>query len=205
MKINLDSPTQEVRIEVVPLVDVVFCILIFFILAAVGLTRQQAINLDLPQANTGTGQMREMLVVSIDPIGQTYVEKQPVSREQLAQILQNYNKTRPNGLIVLNASQMVSYNDVIQVLDLLRSVGGNRVALATQPTDSNPSAQPSAPPPAPATNPGMTNPVQPQIPANQGQSPGAGELSPINPAQPQVPLNPGQSPPSQSEPTPTSP
>lgn len=201
MKINLDPPMQDVRIEVVPLIDVIFCILTFFILAAMGLTRLQAINLDLPQASTGAAQMREMLIVSIDPIGQTYVEKQPVSREQLAQILRNYDKTRPNGLIVLNASQLVSYNDVIQVLDLLRSVGGSRVALATQPANSSPLAQPSG---TPTTTPGPTNSPQPQVPSNQGQAPGAGELAPINPAQPQIPLDPNQGP-TRQEPAPVTP
>lgn len=190
MKINLDRPAQEVRIEVVPLIDVVFCILIFFILAAVGLTRQQSINLDLPKASTGAAQMREMLVVSIDPVGLTYVENQPVSQAQLTQILQNYNRTRPNGLIVLNASQLVSYNNVIQVLDLLRSVGGDRVALATQPADPSPS--PSSPVSPPVGNPDLGNPAQPQ-PLNPGQSPG-GEIPLVNPAQPQVPLSPSQSP-----------
>ena len=54
---------QEVRIEIVPLIDVIFCILTFFILGAVGLSRQQAIGLDLPKAQTGTPQMREMLAI----------------------------------------------------------------------------------------------------------------------------------------------
>jgi biopolymer transport protein ExbD len=54
MKIDyLDDPNQNVHIEILPLIDVIFCILTFFILAAVGLTRQQAIDLDLPAANTG--------------------------------------------------------------------------------------------------------------------------------------------------------
>ncbi len=193
MKINLDPPVQEVRIEVVPLIDVIFCILIFFILAAVGLTRQQAINLDLPKASTGASQTRELLVVSIDPVGLTYVENQPVSREQLTQILQNYNKTRPNGLIVLSASQLVSYNNVIQVLDLLRSVGGDRVALATQPADPSPSPSSPGALPSPVRNPSLGNPAQPQL-LTPGQPSGEGEVPLANPAQPQVPLNPGQSP-----------
>lgn len=188
MKINLGSPVQEIRIEVVPLIDIVFCILIFFILAALGLTRQQAINLDLPKASTGASQMREMLVVSIDPVGLTYVENQPVSRQQLTQILQNYRQTRPNGLIVLNASQLVSYNNVIQVLDLLRSVGGDRVALATQPADPSPSPSSPGIPPGGA---GLGNPAQPQ-PLNPAQPPGGAEVPLVDPAQPQAPLSPSR-------------
>ncbi len=142
MKINVDSPSEEVRIEIIPLIDVIFCILTFFILAAVSLTRQSAINVDLPAAATGRPQMREMLVVSVDPIGQTYVEQQPVTRDQLYQTLLNYQQTNPQGLMVLYASRSTSYNDVVGVLDLLRSVGGNQVALATFPDPVNPAQQP---------------------------------------------------------------
>ncbi|MDS3860126.1 biopolymer transporter ExbD [Thermosynechococcaceae cyanobacterium BACA0444] len=135
MKVHLPNEGDNARIEMLPLIDVVFCILTFFILAAVALTRQQAISLDLPKASTSQAQSQKLLVVSIDPTGQTYVEQDPVNRDQLYERLLTYLRTNPQGLVVLRASQLVSYNEVIQVLDLLRSVGGNRVALATQPTD----------------------------------------------------------------------
>jgi biopolymer transport protein ExbD len=122
----------------IPLIDVIFCILTFFLLAALQLTRQQAVNVDLPQAETGTVQMQELkLFVSVDQLGQTYVDRQPVTREQLYQLLLTYKRARPEGLIVLSASKMASYNDVMQVLDLLRSVGGDRVALATIPSSGD--------------------------------------------------------------------
>lgn len=178
MKVNLEPTAPEVRIEIIPLIDVIFCILTFFILAALGLTRQQAISLDLPKATTGAPQVREMLVVSVDPVGQTYVEKEPVSRDQLKQILLNYTKTQPNGLMVLNASQLVSYNEVVQVLDLLRSVGGNRVALATAPEgNAQATPTPSILPPPPVSNPSL-DPVQPF------GSPGSGLGAPPLPSNP---------------------
>jgi biopolymer transport protein ExbD len=128
-----DNNNQEVRIEIVPLIDVIFCILTFFLLAAVGFSRQQAISLDLPKASTGKPQMREMLVVSLDDLGQTYVEKQSVTKTQLYQAIKNYHQINPKGLMVLNASRNSSYDEVIEVLDMLRQVGGDRVALATLP------------------------------------------------------------------------
>lgn len=133
MKPYYDNPDADVRIELIPLIDVIFCILTFFILAAVTLTRQTAINVDLPRAQTGATQLRELLIVSVDPIGQTYIEKQPVTQEQLYQAMINFRQTSNDGLVVLYASRAASYNDVVQVLDLLRSVGGSRVALATLP------------------------------------------------------------------------
>ncbi|QEQ00406.1 biopolymer transporter ExbD [Thermosynechococcus sp. QKsg1] len=152
VKIHLPSESENARIEMLPLIDVVFCILTFFILAAVSLTRQQAITLNLPQASTSQAQSQKMLVVSIDPAGQLFVDKDPVNRSELYERLATYLKTNPQGVVILRASQVVSYNEVIQVLDLLRSVGGNRVALATQPveqpvlrTETRPNPLPSPP------------------------------------------------------------
>lgn len=132
MKINLHTPIEEVQVPIIPLIDVIFCILTFFLLAALQFTRQQAINVDLPKASTGTTpEIRQTLIVTLDAVGQIYVEQDPVTRDQLYQRLQAYRQASPDGLMVLNASRTSSYNDVVQVLDLLREVGGDRVALST--------------------------------------------------------------------------
>lgn len=165
MKVDVDNTDPDVRVELVPLIDVIFCILTFFIVAAVTLTRQAAINVDLPSAKTGTTQMRQILVVSIDPIGQTYVEKEPVTQAQLTDSLVQFRKESPEGLMVLYASRASSYNDVVRVLDLLRSVGGTRVALATLPgsgqADQFPGLNPNDGQFNPSTLPGLTNPNSP--------------------------------------------
>ena len=135
MKVRLDSPVEEVQIQIIPLIDVIFCVLTFFILAALQFTRQQSINVDLPKANTGAApQIRQMLIVTVDPTGQIFVEKEQVTRQRLYQVLQHYHSSNPTGLLVLNASRSTTYNNVVQVLDLLRQVGGDRVALATLPS-----------------------------------------------------------------------
>ncbi len=218
MKINLDTPTEEVRIEIIPLIDVIFCILTFFLLAALQLTRQQAINVNLPQAKSGVPQMRDMLIVSLDDFGQVYLEKQVMmSKDQLSEGLKNYRATNPNGLMVLYAAKTSSYNDVIQVLDLLRSIGGDRVALATLPSASpqDPSSnnqgtqQPSLTPysgtnPVPPNPSGIPNPAQPQLPINPGTPSNGQGINPNYPSNlplsPNVPnpgatLAPGTSPP----------
>lgn len=175
----------EVRIEIIPLIDVIFCILTFFILGAVGLSRQQAIGLDLPRASTGAPQMREMFMVSLDDLGQLYVEKQPVSQDQMFNALQNYHQYNPSGLIVLHASRNASYNDVVQLLDILRTVGGDRVALATLPGDSQA---------APGANPnGFSNPnlgMPGMLPGNtfpNAPTPGMPNFNNPNPSNPDIP------------------
>ena len=140
MKLDIDNQQNDgVVIELLPLVDVVFCILTFFILAAVG-SRQQAISLDLPNANTGaalppaaltTG--RDRLYISVDPIGRIYLDQDPILEQNLLGLVSDFYTNNSEGIVVLYAAKDSRYDDVVRVLDVLRSVGGNRVALATLP------------------------------------------------------------------------
>jgi biopolymer transport protein ExbD len=151
--------------------------------------------LDLPKASTSNVQMREMLVVTIDSTGQTYVDKQIVDRVQLFQAVKTYHDQQPDGLLVLRAAQTAFYNDVVQVLDVLRAVGGDRVALATEPTTQVP-GQPTNPT-APGQNPSnLQNPVAPGL-----QSPA---LNPA-PGLPGAPVNPTDSNPGALQQVPTNP
>ncbi len=182
MKVKLDTPGEELQIQIIPLIDVVFCILTFFLLAALQFTRQQAINVDLPKASTGTDSAansqfkNNILPVTIDAIGLIYIEKEPVNREQLEARLKQYLQTNPDGILVLNASRTATYNDVIQTLDVLRKVGGNRVSLGIIPSSSQPVINSPRVPaiPLPSIPNNSTNPqINP-----------LGNLSPLPPANP---------------------
>lgn len=140
-----DSQESQSKIEILPLIDVIFCILTFFLLAAVNFSRQQAISLNLPQAKTGAPQMQDLLVVTLDEIGQLYVEKNLVSRSDLSWELKKFKQSDPNGLMVLYAAKNSTYREVVEVLDMLREVGGDRVALATLPYGSQPNTNSTTP------------------------------------------------------------
>jgi len=222
MKVNLHTPLEEIQVPIIPMIDVIFCILTFFLIAALQFTRHEAINVDLPKANTGTPSAASLkdksniLLVTIDAVGQTYIDKILVKREELQLDLQQYIQTHPSGTLVLNASRAATYNDVIQVLDVLRQVGGDRVSLGIIPGSSQPaknSANPANIPPVPNTNlpaPGsnLQLPSVPnQIPPANGLGGDQG-LSPINPdggglpAPPApVPVNPGNNPQSNFNPS----
>ena len=178
MKINLDTPSDEGRIELLPLIDVVFCILTFFILAALQLTRQQAITVDLPKASTGETQMQKMLIVGIDTQGRTYIDQQVLNVNQLEKQLKRFKRWNPSGLMVLYAPKDAKYNDVVQVLDQMRAVGGDRVALATLPSSAE-TPEPDNPNPAtPGTSPGTTPAPNLLLPAPTTIPPAANPFTP---------------------------
>jgi biopolymer transport protein ExbD len=218
MKVNLHTPIEEVQIQIIPLIDVVFCILTFFLLAALQFTRQQAINVDLPKASpssvSGITSQSGSLIVTIDAVGNTYIEKQPVKQEDLGQRLKEYLQANPSAVVVLNASRTATYNDVIETLDLLRRVGGDRVSLGIIPGPSQPSINLPNQPTVPSfpINPGAAPlPTTPPVPGINSE----GNLAPKFPLAPNSvpfpsisqppsgqgisPINPGISNPSASQ------
>ncbi|MGD1857290.1 MAG: ExbD/TolR family protein [Leptolyngbyaceae cyanobacterium] len=179
MKLDLDEQQTDIQIELLPLVDVVFCILTFFILAAVG-SRQQAINLDLPNASTGsalppaaltTG--RDRLYVSVDPIGRIYIDQDPILEQNLLGLIRDFYTGNSQGIVVLYAAKDSRYDDVVRVLDILRSVGGNRVALATLPAGTQSPTQDGLPGELPAD-------IQDLINGSGSSIPGSND--PLNPS-----------------------
>ncbi len=193
LRLRIESSSEDVRIEVVPLIDVIFCILTFFILAAVGLSRQQAISVDLPKAGTGTPQGREILAIALNESGQVFVDQQPVTTKDLfLQKLRDYHKNKPTGIMALYAPTNATYSQVVQVLDLMREVGGDRVALATIPGESQPTfgSTPGLPPATAVPGVPAYPEANPYDPYGTTKNP----ASQLNPTQPQLPGTPGQLP-----------
>ncbi len=177
MKIKLENDlNQAPRVEMIPLIDIIFCILTFFLLSGIKTAQQQSLNVDIPAAQTAVAeQTRDILIVSLDANGQAFIEQQPVPQlEVLLQQIKSYQVTKPNGSIVLYASKQVKYERVIEVLDLLRQAGGENVALATV-------NEPTAPPlPAGAVSPNPTGAATPSPPATAVPTPF--NLTPAPPA-----------------------
>ncbi|WP_404790092.1 biopolymer transporter ExbD [Altericista sp. CCNU0014] len=129
MKVYLEPDDLDVRIEIVPLIDVIFCILVFFILGAVTFARMEGLNVDLPQAGTAKTQFGDTLPVEVDALGQIKVRNTTISESQLTQLLAAYVGQNPEGIVVLQADKLVSYGQVARLIDTLQKVGGTRVAL----------------------------------------------------------------------------
>lgn len=181
MKINIDKNNEAPRVEVVPLIDIIFCILTFFLLSGLQMARQQAINVDLPKAKSAESQTRQMMIVSLDQDGQVFVEQQRYPQvEALYQATKAYRANSPNGSIVLYASKQVRYERVMEILDLLRLAGGDNVALATTNIEASPAPVINLPPsftPAPAPiqqvpnpNPSLL-PLPPSAPTPRSRNP----------------------------------
>jgi len=126
------------EVNLVPMLDVLMTVLTFFIIISMTLTGQQLPNLTLPlggdasEPDQSDGETKS-LIVGLDNDNQLLINQQPVSRSELSTEIQLYLSQNSEGMVVLKADQDLPYDEVVEVLRMLRDIGGDRVGLATQP------------------------------------------------------------------------
>lgn len=131
---NQNRSSSMPEVNLVPMMDVIMTILTFFIIVSMTLTNYQAVDVALPSAERGTSNERpkEPLIVGVDRQGQMVLNNATVNETQLAQQIVTYFQQNPNGSVVLKADKQLPYEKVVQVLGVLRDIGGDRVSLAIE-------------------------------------------------------------------------
>lgn len=127
-----EEPGSSRQINIVPMIDVIFAILTFFILSSLYLTRSEGLPVNLPQATTGEAQAQRQLVVTIDPQGTLFVDRQAIQIDALASALRTQVEAGGAPLVVINADSAVPHGRVVAVMDVARSIPGVKLAIATQ-------------------------------------------------------------------------
>jgi len=124
------------HLDLVPLMDVILTVLTFFVLSSLALTRQQAVDVNLPGTSAGATQQQtpDPFVVGMNQQGQILVGNKPASKDQLTQQMQSYLTKNPKGAVILKADRKLPYEQVVQVLGEMRDVGGDRVSLGVDQT-----------------------------------------------------------------------
>ncbi len=128
-----ESRSEEVFINLIPLVDVVLLLLIFFMLSTAFVTIRQGIKVDLPTTTTPQEKIEESIVVSITKYNQLYIGKEEVKEEDLVTLLKEEMKKRKEALILVNADKDVRHGQVVRVMDLARQAGARKLGIVTSP------------------------------------------------------------------------
>ncbi|MBD1873729.1 biopolymer transporter ExbD [Nodosilinea sp. FACHB-131] len=127
-----EEPEPPVQINIVPMIDVVFAVLAFFIVSSLFLTRNQGLPVVLPGAETAETQDQRQVVVSLNAAGELFVGERAVADEQLLEAVQTLGTLTNGGLVVIRADQSVSHGQVVAVMDQLRTLPGVQLAIATE-------------------------------------------------------------------------
>ena len=119
------------KIDILPMIDIIFSILAFLIISSLYLTRVETISIDLPKASNSIKQKNNFMKVSIDKFGNLFLDNENIQIEDLKVKVLNLIDESQN-LIILNADKNISHGSVIDVLDVLRSIEGLKIAISTK-------------------------------------------------------------------------
>ncbi|BAU44727.1 ExbD/TolR family protein [Leptolyngbya sp. O-77] len=126
------EPDPPPSINIVPMIDVIFAILTFFVLSTLFLTRSEGLPVNLPGAATADLQPQEQTVVTIDASGNLSLNRQPITLDALDAAVRQQTDGGNSPLVVINADKAVPHGQVVAVMDRLRAIPNVRLAIATE-------------------------------------------------------------------------
>lgn len=118
-------------IDMTPMVDVVFLLVIFFMVSTTFITMQSGLPVDLPSAKTAVTEPSSLPTVTITKTDQIYVGGQQVTQAQLVDAVRKEMASSGYTTVVLRADTTVEHGVVVQVMDLIKQAGAKRLAIAT--------------------------------------------------------------------------
>ncbi|WP_295995709.1 biopolymer transporter ExbD [uncultured Veillonella sp.] len=122
---------KEPTIMIIPMIDIVFFLLVFFMVGTLYMNTEQQIPLNLPSTSSSTAKSIEPIIITLTTSHKLYIDNREVSADNLSQEVQDIVRTTPRQAFVIRASKDVYYNEVIALLDMLKVNGAKYISVAT--------------------------------------------------------------------------
>ena len=122
---------KEPTIMIIPMIDIVFFLLVFFMVGTLYMNTEQQIPLNLPSTSTSTAKSIEPIIITLTTSHKLYIDNREISADNLSQEVQDIVRTTPLQAFVIRASKDVYYNEVIALLDMLKVNGAKYISVAT--------------------------------------------------------------------------
>ena len=130
----LDEPDLPPQINIVPMIDVIFAILTYFIMSTLFLAKQEGLPVNLPSSATAQKQQQTSspITVTVDKKGGISLNRKLVPLNALTEEVRTLIGSNQEALVIINADEQVKHGQVVAVMDSLRKVQGAKLAIATQ-------------------------------------------------------------------------
>ncbi len=133
---KLPSDNAEARIEIVPLIDIMFFLLASFMLVSLSMVNMKSVKVDLPTATTSSVDLKKDFVdISVDKSGAAFLDKKPMAGNELMAALAQLARENPKLRVFISGDRDTRNGDMIHVLDLVRQAGIDKVAFEVKASD----------------------------------------------------------------------
>lgn len=121
--------TRPPRVEMLPLIDIVFLLLVVFIYTMLSMAVHQGMPVALPTGEQVQPEKKAPLSVTVTQAGEIFVNKKPVALERLHLVLVDHPDADSHSGVLLFADRRVAYQQLFEVLDRIRKAGLHRISL----------------------------------------------------------------------------
>ena len=130
------GPGKRARIEIIPLIDIIFFLLATFIMVSLSMTKNQGVQVALPTAASAAslGDQQEMdkaVTLSVNEKGEIFYNKDKITLAQLPLKLQTLKSTAKDHKVIINSDANADFKNVVGVLDEVRKTGIGKVGINT--------------------------------------------------------------------------
>jgi len=129
---------KRARIEIIPLIDIIFFLLATFVMISLSMVKNQGLNVNLPSASTGVAQERKTAVtITVTQTNDVYLNQEKINLDALPERLQELKDQDPDLKVFINGDSHAYFQGAITVLDKIRAAGITRVAIQTKGAESS--------------------------------------------------------------------
>ena len=129
MRRKLRQQAETASINMTPLIDMVFILLIFFLVTA-SFTKESGISVDRPTAQTATRQERASLIIAVTQTGAIWLDQQQIELRSVRAHVERLHAQNPEGTVIILADQAALTGTTVAVLDQVRLAGVTNIAIA---------------------------------------------------------------------------
>lgn len=136
MKLRPLKIEKKPSIMIIPMIDIIFFLLVFFMMSMLSMTARHTLDLNLPRASSAELTAVKSLPVSITRDGTIYVEKEKISRENFLRRIELEKERNPEMTVLLSADARSEHGDFLFVLDKLNAAGIQKISISAEPEPS---------------------------------------------------------------------
>lgn len=137
MKLRNYRETKQPDLNIIPMIDIMFFLLVFFMLSTMYMVEQKTIPVNLPQATSATIDNKTNFTVTLKDDGNIYLEDQQTDIQTLLMQATKEQKNNPSFAIIIRADKDINYDKVVSFIDTLKKAGITRFGLATNGAGGN--------------------------------------------------------------------
>ena len=128
---------KRARIEIIPLIDIIFFLLATFIMVSLSMTKNQGVQVALPAAGSAASlgdqqEMEKALTLSVNEKGDVFYNKEKITIAQLPLRLQVFKANSKEPKVIVNSDASANFKYVVAVLDEVRKIGISKVGINTE-------------------------------------------------------------------------